>query len=254
MEDNTPTAPAPAPQAGESVAPNINSNQGGENANTGNTNTNDNPAPTPQVSEKAQIPADQVEAWNRFMENNGGFEKAFKKVKDTIANPQSQTQAQTMGNVPETVTNEQQPTQLQAQPAKPAEGYLTANDIAKLQYNKMLSEAYSELDKDGYITKGEFVKEASSLGIQVMDAQGNMNDASIRKFLDLKKATIPPAPTSTPMTTTPTVEYVHSEGDITSQEVADAIMKQGNSHPRYAEAMKFTRERIFGKKPEQTQK
>lgn len=259
MEDNTPTAPAPAPQAGESVAPNINSNQGGENANTGITNTTNNPAPTPQVSEKAQIPADQVEAWNRFMENNGGFEKAFKKVKDTIANPQPQAQAQTMGNVPQVVEPQQQqypqPQQYQGQPfsqPRVQDGYITPTEIAAVQYNRMLSEAYPEIAD--YVNEGKYVKEAASLGMQVVDQYGNMNDKVIRQFLDLKKAAVPPAPTSAPVTSTPTVDYVHTEGDIISQEVADAIMRQGNNHPRYAEAMKYTQERIFGKKPEQKQK
>lgn len=246
--DTTPAAPAPAPEADASVA---------------STNTNSNTdAPAPQVSPKAEIPADQVEAWNRFMENNGGFEKAFQKVKDAIAKPQS---APTDSQVPAQPTQPvgPQPTADQnivtaspgiPQMEKPAEGYLSANDIAKLQYNKMLSEAYSELDTEGYITKGEFVKEATSMGIPVMDQAGNMNDAAIRKFLDLKKATIPPAPTSAPITATPTVTYTTVEGDITTQEQADKIILEGANNPQYQDALKFTRERIFGKVPEPKQK
>lgn len=223
-------------------------------------NTNSNPVPAepaqtpaePQApaTPQANVPADQVEAFNKFVEANGGFDKAFGKMKQTISNPQPQQPDQPQAPAhPTQPTDSQLQSQAPLQEQKPADGYLSANDIAKLQYNKMLSEAYSELDTEGYITKGEFVKEATSMGIPVMDQAGNMNDAAIRKFLDLKKATIPPAPASAPITATPTVDYVHSEGDITTQEMADDIMKQGSNHPRYAEAIKFTQERIFGKKP-----
>lgn len=242
MDPNTtPAAPAPASDA--------------------NPNTNSNPAPEPSApaepqapaTPQANVPAEQVEAFNKFIEANGGFEKAFGKMKQTISNPQPQQPTEPQAPVQSTQSS--QPVQtIEPQMQKPAEGYLSANDIAKLQYNKMLSEAYSELDTEGYITKGEFVTEATAMGIPVMDQAGNMNDAAIRKFLDLKKATVPAKPASAPITTTPTVEYVHTDGEITSQEMADSIMQQGSSHPRYAEAVKFTEERIFGKKSEPKQK
>lgn len=227
-------------------------------------NTNSNPAPAepaqspaePQspATPQANVPADQVEAFNKFVEANGGFDKAFGKMKQTISNPQPQQPEQPQAPAqPTQPTDTQLQSQAPLQQQKPADGYLTANDIAKLQYNKMLSEAYSELDTEGYITKGEFVKEATSMGIPVMDQAGNMNDAAIRKFLDLKKATIPPAPASAPITTTPTVTYTTVEGDITTQEQADKIMSEGMNNPQYQDALKFTRERIFGKatKPKQ---
>lgn len=262
--ENTPSAAPEVPQTTTpSEAPNtkVDTNKGEANGKTETTaNTN---APqvsaltTEQLAVHYKITPEEMEEWDRFLLSNGGPKKVSPKVKDIISNPQpkAEAQAQLVGNEtvgpqptsgPNIVTAGSHVPEIQ----KPAEGYLTTNDIAKLQYNKMLSEAYSELDKEGYITKGEFVKEAASMGIPVMDQAGNMNDAAIRKFLDLKKATIPPTPASAPITTTPTVDYVHTEGDITSQETADAIMKQGTSHPRYNEAMQFTRERIFGKKPE----
>lgn len=239
MDDNvTPAAPSNAPEGDASVA---------------STNTNSNTeTPAPQISPKAEIPADQVEAWNKFMENNGGFAEAFKKVKQAIANPQSvapkpeQNQIQQSEPLNDNTTQTLQ-LMVQQQSVKPAEGYLSANDIAKLQYNKMLSEAYSELDKEGYITKGDFVKEAASMGIPVMDQAGNMNDAAIRKFLDLKKQTLPPAPTSSPVTTTPTVTYTKVEGDQMNREQAEKIMGEGEGNPQYKQAVQFMREAIFGK-------
>lgn len=248
MED-TPTAPAPAPEAGESVAPNTNTNQQGDNTNGGE---------APQVSPKAEIPTDQVEAWNRFMENNGGFEKAFQKVKDTIANPQPTPQVSAAEPVvvsqtqPTPQPGEMGPAQVAPEPYKPAEGFITSNEYFAKKYNADLAAEYPEIAD--YVNKGEYLKEATAMGMHLVDQAGNFNDKVIHQFLDMKKAAVAPAPTSTPITTTPTVDYVHQEGDITTQEMADDIMKQGNSHPRYAEAMKFTQERIFGKKPEPKQK
>lgn len=245
--ENNPTAPAPAPEAGESVAPNTNTNggQSGEAA----------PAITPQVSKKAEIPADQVEAWNRFMENNGGFANAFQKIKDTIANPPAQDE----GKPAQPTTNAQVQAQAQAQapvaptaPEKPAEGFISPTEIAALQYNRMLSEQYPDLAE--YTSKGEYLKEMAQFGMVAVDQNGNLNDKVIRQFLDLKQKTIPPKPTEAPITSTPTAQYTQTEGEISSQEQAREIIGQGNGHPKFAEAQDYLLKQLYPSQNKPTQK
>lgn len=258
---NTPEA---APQGTE--ASNINLNNEGQSSAVSKVeggNSNGTGASTPseatpqaisnqQVAEYFKTTPEQIDAFTRFMDANGKFEKAFAKVKDTISNPQPKAETQTVGMVSEAVDTKQMPPSQQPsiQIPEAPEGYTSMEEEFQIAFRDRMAKQYPELDNDTYIKSGEFLKEAASLGMQVVDQYGRINEKGVRKFLDLKKATIPPAPASSPITSTPTADYVHTEGDITSQETADAIMKQGTSHPRYNEAMQFTRERIFGKKPD----
>lgn len=236
MDNTTPAAAAPATDA----TPNTNSNP------TADAITSEAPA-TPQPN----IPAEQIEAFNKFVEANGGFDKAFGKMKQTISNPQPKAEASAQSIQQPQAPVEQPHAQVQqpVAPAKPAEGYVSANDIMALQYNRLMKEAYPELDSS-YMDKGEYLKEASAMGVPVVDASGNFNDAAIRKFLDLKKAAIPATPTSTPITSTPTVEYKTIEGEISSVDQVRKVMEQGEGHPQYQQAVKFLKESIFGKPTE----
>lgn len=228
------------------------------------TNTNNNSStsieveaaqttPAPLTSEQVAgyfgTSAEKIDAFNRFMEANGKFDKAFDKMKQTISNPQPQAQIQQPEPLNDSITQTQPIMAQEMQPMRPAQGYLTTNDIAALQYNRMLTEAYPELDAK-YMANGEYIREAASLGIPIMDTYGNMNDGAIRKFLDLKRQTIPPTPVSTPLTTTPTVEYSMIEGEIMNPSQAQEIMSQGDAHPQYAQAVQFMKESIFGKPAE----
>lgn len=216
---------------------------------TPNTNSNDAPAETQApAAPTANIPAEQIEAFNKFVDANGGFDKAFGKMKQTISNPQPQVEQpapQIQLQQPQTaqaVQSETQPTTL----AKPADGYISPNDIMAIQYNRLLKEAYPELDS-AYMDKGEYLKEAAGMGIPVVDAQGNFNDKQIRRFLDLKKDTVPPTPASDPITNIPTVNYINVDGEIDTQEKAVQIMSQGSNHPDYQKAVDFLRNSIYTK-------
>lgn len=243
MED-TPAAAAPATEAN----PNINSNEAPAT-----------PAESTPNVPQAAIPADQIENFNKFINANGGYEKAFDKLKQAVSNPTPAPQSTTQPAPSPTITptdsvaNNGMPSN--AQPINPfdtPEGYLNANKIALLNYNEMLQKAYPELDKD-YMIKGEFMKEAQSLGMTVMDNQGNINDRVIRKFLDLKKDAVQPAAPSEPVTATPTVTYVNPEGELDSRAKAQQIMAQGEGHPQYQAAVNFMRRSLYpNKKAPQT--
>ncbi len=246
MENDTPAAPAPASEAPASEAPNTNTNQGEVNGDGNTTNQSNNS----QVSPKAEIPSDQIEAWNKFMEANGGFAKAFQKVKDTISNPQPKAEAQGVSVPNEAVTPEQTAQPVQApQPPTKAEGFISPTEIAALQYNRMMAEAYPELDAK-YMAEGQYLKEAAAMGIPAVDGQGNFNDKAIRQFLELKKAAIPPKPASAPITTTPTADFTSIEGEMDSREKAMKVMSQGENHPQYKAAVEFMRNSIFPGKPQ----
>lgn len=232
-------------------------------------NTNSNPAPEPSVQGATpnQAPAES-DQFENFITANGGRDKIFEKMKQAIGNPQeyarsilgldannqplnAQSQAPAAPSEPQAQAP-QQP--IQPEPFKPAEGFITPNEYFAQKYNEDLAAKYPDIAD--YIKKGEYLKEATAWGLTLVDQQGNMNAKVINEFLELKsKAAAPaPAPTSMPVTTTPTVDYVHQEGDITTQQMADEIMKQGTNHPRYKEALTFTRERIFGKPAEKPAK
>ena len=209
---------------------------------------------TEQIStESAQAPAqapapdmhgftsEQLADIEKFFKANGGFDS----IKSKISNPQPAAQP-----APEA----QAPAQPQASVApveeKPAEGFLTAKDIAYLQYRGMLASDAKYAQLGDYINSGKFIEEMESMGMKSVDAAGNLNDKTIRMFLDLKAQTMPaPAPSTPSSTTTPLVEYVNVGEEIKSHDQAMAVLGQ-TGHPKHEEAMKFLRGEIFGdKKP-----
>lgn len=219
--ENNPTAPVEAPvEAPKSEA-----------------TPNTTPTEAPAVDMHG-FTSEQLAEMEKFFNSNGGFNA----VKSKISNPQPQVV-------------EQKPLETPVQPvAQPvmqqptvAEGYITPAQIASLQYRNMLAgeERYSEI-KD-YITKGEFIDEMGSMGMSAVDANGNMNDVVIKKFLDLKAQTMRPVATSAPAATpTPTVEYVNVGEQITSRDDAMRVLGQ-NGHPMHEAAIKYLSEQVFKK-------
>lgn len=251
MENNTPAAPAPAPQAPASEAPNTNINQGETNGNSGTTNQSN----APQVSQRAEIPADQVEAWNKFMEANGGFEKAFAKVKDTIANPPKKMEGAQAAEPSQTIAPQAQEvaqTQTTA-PVPQVKGGISTEEFMTQQYFESLSKREEFAPIADQIRNGEVLKEMKKFGISPT-INGVFNNEQVTEFLSLYSKTVPASAPSTPITTTPTAQYQEIEGEISTQEQADMVMKQGKSHPQYQAAYDFTRKRLFGEKPEPKQK
>ena len=67
-----------------------------------------------QLSKALGMSVEQFEAFNRFTSGNGGFDKVFEKMKQTISNPQKQETTQPV-----------QPTEVtpQTQPEQPKQEY-----------------------------------------------------------------------------------------------------------------------------------
>lgn len=189
---------------------------------------------------------------DKFLANNGGIE-AFNKWKQSVSNPAPKAEPAQ----PAQPVAQQQP----AQPQRPAEGFLTPTDIAALQYRNMLAnDSRYEKIKD-YIAgtdeaKSDYLRDMKSFGMNPVDANGNLNDAVIRRFLDLKAATVPATQTTDPITAIPTVDYVAVGDTINNRDDAYAIIQQNMAlraqgkpeHPRTEDAKKFIKEYWSGRK------
>lgn len=240
MEDTpvAPTGPAPA-----SEAP-INSNAAPA------TETPATPAPL-----QAAIPADRIEAFNRFVENNGGFEKAFETFKSGVSRPQNAMQP----NQPH--ANQQPVPQRDVEenggrPVTPytvPRGFVTPQEVAAQQYFNAMAgeEQYAQISNE--IRSGEIFKEMSKFGISPVE-NGMFNDRKIRNFLDLYAKTKPATPTTETITSTPTVEYVNVGEQISSRDDALKVLSQNMKlgggiapHPQTEAAKAFLKE-YYGKK------
>lgn len=195
------------------------------------------------------LTADQAKAFKTFIDNNGGFDKSFQKLKTAVTARKDTQPAQPVAPQVEQPTQPVQAEQTQAQPQPKAatipEGFLTPQDIMAQQYNSALmsQEGYAGI-KD-YISKGEYLTDMRKMGMTPIDNNGNINDAVIRQFLDLKAKTVPAPQPSTPVTNIPTKTYVEVDGDITTMEQALSISSQGPNHPQYQKALEFARSNIF---------
>lgn len=232
---DTPEAPTPA-QADASVAT--------------PTNTNSEPA---QVSETPTIDlglsAEQAQKFKTFIENSGGFDNAFKKLKTDISNPQPEKPAEPAPTEPK---NDNQPTSHTEQapePIKMPQGAITPQEFLAEQYFKSLAgeEKYANISKE--IASGEYLKEMSAFGIQPLNPDGSINDQKVRMYLDLKSQTVPAKPTETEpnASAAPTVSYTEvGDGGITSIDQAyKIIMEPGN--PGAQKAEEYIREHFNGK-------
>lgn len=209
------------------------------------------PAPAAPATPTANIPADQIEAFNKFVESNGGYEKAFSKLKSAVSAP-AQQQSEPAKQP------EQQPIQQPQQPVQPQQipdGFMTGSEFLAKQYFKSLAseEQYAGISKE--IETGQVLTEMASFGMTPVQ-NGMLNDKVIRKFLDMKAKTVtdPAKQTSTPINSTPTVDYVNVGDKVTSIDDARKILAQnrtlggGQIHPKTEEAKMFIKDYYSGKK------
>lgn len=196
-------------------------------------------APAP-ATPTANIPADQIEAFNRFIEGNGGYEKAFAKLKSAVSAPAQPAQQ------PEQTQQQpaQQPAQAPAQPQQIPDGFLTGSEYLAKKYFKDLASEESYRDIADDIVSGKALIEMTEFGMEPV-RDGMLNDRVIRKFLDMKaKATAPAQPTSTPVTNAPTVDYINVGDKINSIDDARKVLAQnqtlkGATHPMTQQAKDF---------------
>ena len=226
-----------------------------------NTNTNPAPAETTAPAEPAQAPDlhgftnDQLAEMSKFIESNGGYDKAFKTFKERISNPAPEAPKEQ----PKVQEQQQAPAQEQPAPAQTPAGYMSQQEFMAQQYYNSLAnqEAYAPIaDK---IRSGEMFNEMAKFGIRPMDQNGNINDRQVREFFDLYAKTIPAAPAKTPAeAAAPTVEYIPvNNGKIENFQQAAQIIAQSAKlkasgqaeHPQLQAAEEFIKNSLTpGKK------
>ena len=211
------------------------------------------PAPTPeptQTAPVANIPADQIEAFNRFVGSNGGFESAFAKLKSAVSAPQQPQQPQPQQQQQQQSQQYQpQPQQYQPEP-EPEQipvGYMSQNEYNMQRYYEDLAnkEQYASIADE--LRSGAIFKELSKFGIKPMSKNGAINMKQVGEFLDIYAKSKTPAPAHTaPVTSTPTVDYVNVGEQITSRDDALKVIKQnmtlGNraaNHPQTKAAQEY---------------
>ncbi len=228
--ENTPEAAAPATEA---------------------TNTNTTQEATTQAEAPAQpdmhgFTGDQLAEMQKFMDANGGFDKAFKTFKDRISNPAPEA--------PKAV-EEPAPQQAQAPVAEAAQkpqiptGYMSQQEFMAQQYYNSLANQAEYAPIADKIRSGEVFAEMKKFGIQPMDQNGNINDVQAREFLCLLAKTVPAKPAESPEASqAPTVDYIPTnQGKIDSVQQAMQIISQSAQlksrglaeHPDIAAAKEF---------------
>lgn len=209
-------------------------------------------APAEQPAEAPKAPAyDITDEQKKFIDSNGGWDKVFEKAKMAISRPEPAPEVK-----PEATPAPAPTTPEPVQTNKPAEGFLSPNDIAALQYQNMLASDPKYEKISDYIKSDSWLKEMKAMGMTPVDGQGNLNNKVIRQFLDLKASTVAAQQPATPVTTTPTVDYVEVGEAITDINKAYAVLQQNiqlaasgrAEHPKTAEAKKFISEHFASRK------
>lgn len=207
------------------------------------TPTNSNPEPA-QVPDMHGFTSEQLADMQKFFQANGGYDK----VKSRISNP---TPAPVQEQKPV------EPTQ-PVEPPKPAykapAGSITPQEFLAQQYFGALSheEKYAAIAKE--VESGAVLRDMAAFNIHPMNEDGSINDAMVRRFLDMKAATVAARqPASMPEAgAAPTVDYVPVEGDIRDMQQAMAVLQQDSAlraagmagHPSADAAEKFMRETL----------
>lgn len=197
------------------------------------------PASTENAAPAAPAPAETAQANTinlteeqaKWIQANGGFDK----IKETVTRRNADMKAPDMKapeapQQPEAPKVEPTPAPAVEAPAKVPEGYVTPQEVAIRQYfnNLAAEDTYKGIANE--IRTGEVFKEMAELGIRSTNEQGYINDAQVRKYLNLKAQTVAAkqeANIIAEKSAAPTVEYIGGENaNITSFKEATDILAQ----------------------------
>lgn len=228
MDNNAPEAPTPAPADASDKTP---------------TNTNPEPAQAPaQPTVDLGLTSEQAEKFKTFIQNSGGFDNAFKKLKTDVSQPKGpESTVEAPQTAPE-LQNDKEPTshtQQAPEAFKTPQGAITAQEFLAEQYFRSLAgeEKYANIS-DG-IKNGDYLKEMAAFGIQPLNQDGSINDRKVRMYLDLKSQTVPAKPTETApdASAAPTVTYteVGENGIENIDQAYKILMEPGNANRAKAE-------------------
>lgn len=220
--------------------------------------TNSNPAPeapaqapeTPSVDLHG-FTGEQLAEMAKFMDANGGYDKAFKTFKERISNP-----APEAPKAPEQPSQPQQSVEQPAQQHSIPKGYISQRELMAQQYYGSLASQPEYAAIADKISSGDVFNEMAKFGISPMDADGNINDTQVREFLNLYAKTVPAKPAAEPQASNaPTVDYVSvKDGKIDNIDQAARVIAQSATltargmaaHPDLAAAEAFMKEALNG--------
>lgn len=184
------------------------------------------PAAPIEPSEPLPFSLEEAKAIKNFLDSNGGFDKVKKNL--TVRQADMQAQAQTQTPNPLNDPTAQQPL-VAAQPQQPATpkftGGISTEEFMTQQYFETLSKREEYASISDQIQSGEVLKHMAEFNISPM-IDGRINTDGVTKFLDLYAKTVPAKAAETPMTTTPTVEYVQVGETITNINDAMRVLAQ----------------------------
>lgn len=228
MDNNVPEAPTSTPADASDKTP---------------TNTNPEPAQAPaQPTVDLGLTSEQAEKFKTFIQNSGGFDNAFKKLKTDISQPKGPQKAVEATQTASATQNDNQPTshtETAPEAFKTPQGAITAQEFLAEQYFKSLAgeEKYNNISEG--IRNGDYLKEMAAFGIQALNQDGSINDQKVRMYLDLKSQTVPAKPTETTpdASAAPTVTYteVGENGIENIDQAYKILMEPGNSNRAKAE-------------------
>lgn len=225
--ENTPEAPV-APEAKSVATPNINDDAGTH---------------IPAAPDMYGFTSEQLADMRKFFDNNGGFNS----VKSKISNP-------TIAPVEQKPVEPAQPVEPPKTAYRAPAGSITPQEFLAQQYFGALSheEKYAAIAKE--VESGAVLRDMAAFNIHPMNEDGSINDTMVRRFLDMKAATVAARqPASMPEAgAAPTVDYVPVEGDIRDMQQAMAVLQQDSAlraagmagHPSADAAEKFMRETL----------
>lgn len=213
--DTQPT-PAVAPDAKTEANPTINTNPVQEATQ----------APSAAPTESAGInlhgfTESQLADMRKFFDANGSFEA----IKSKISNPQLR-QEQTQASADVQSTQPQPAPQFSQQPARPPKGFASLQELSVERYFRDLASDPKFENISDQIQSGEVLKEMASMGMNPIDENYNINVNQVNQFLALKSASVPAKPTSAPVSTTPTANYIEVGESIANKDQALQVMRQ----------------------------
>lgn len=208
------------------------------------------PATTPAEGANTYFTNEQLAEMQKMFENNGGYEKAWGRMKDAISRPQAVTQPeapQAPAQAQTAQTPAQSPEAPQSAPEAPRAGTYSMEELAAQTYFERLAndEKYANIADE--IRTGKVLEGLKNFNIAPI-TDGRVNDADIRKYLDLYSATKPAKPTSSEPTASPSMANdISNITKVTTREEADRIQLEDirlraagqPGHPLAEEAKKF---------------
>lgn len=232
----TEEAPAQAPESTANTNPEVAAPAESTPAQPAETT----PTSTTEPTEKPYFSNEQLAEMQKFIENNGGYDSAWKKMKAGISNPKVEQPQPVQQTQP---VEQTQPTEQQVQA-----GHMTRDEFFALQYFNNLANDPDYANIADKIRNGDALKEMKKFGINPINGN-DINDAQTREFLNMYAKANAPAQPQTPVTNTPTVEYVDVK-EIKSMADVDEIMRQNITlraqgkplHPSTEAAKAFGRE------------